>query len=178
MDKGQTTLKKAKKGLDTFSPKRGPGRPQTVVPSAIEGRADNYRGILDHVWDDLWSPLSTSETEEGVVAAIQSAIPNETQFSGSAGLILQVLKERHFPKRRQARINFLADSIAGLGKVTPRRSRDICAEERARQRSTHHILRIEYYIECSCGYKGPSMDNACRTCGAKISEDWLPSYQF
>jgi len=39
-------------------------------------------------------------------------------------------------------------------------------------------LRFEYYVECSCRYKGPSLDHACPKCGAKISEDWLPSYQF
>jgi len=176
MKKSESGQKTTKKVLDTYSTKRPPGRPQTVVPSAIEGRADNYRGILDHVWNELWTPLSAAETEESVVAAFRSAIPGERQFSELASLILRVLKERNFPKRRQARINFLADSIAGFGTVTPRRSRDICAEERARQQRTHHILRFEFYVECSCGYKGPSLDRACRKCGAKISEDWLPSF--
>ena len=172
MTKAKSSPKTAKKVLDTYLTKRPRGRPQTVVPSDIEGRASNYRGILDHVWDELWPHLSTVETEEGVVAAFQSAIPNDTQFSCSPALILKVLKERRFPKRRQVRIDFLADSIAGFGIVTPRRSRDICAEERARQKKTHHILRVEYYVECSCGHKGPSLDHACRKCGAQISEDW------
>jgi hypothetical protein len=172
MTKAKNVPKTAKKVLDTFSTKRAPGRPQRVAPSEIEGRAHNYRGILDHVWDELWPHLSTVETEEGVVAAFQSTIPNDTQFSCSPALILKVLKERHFPKRRQVQIDFLADSIAGLGIVAPRRSRDICVEERARQKKTHHILRVEYYVECSCGHKGPSLDHACRKCGAQISEDW------
>jgi hypothetical protein len=29
----------------------------------------------------------------------------------------------------------------------------------------HVIVRREYYIECSCGYKGPALDGACRDCG-------------
>ena len=172
MKNSENAEKKLRKALDTLSPKRPPGRPQTVVPSAIEGRADNYRGIFDHVWDELWPALSTADTEEEVVAAFQTAIPGDHQYSDSAALILRVLKEQHFPKRRQARIGFLADSIAGLGIVTPRRSRDICVEERARQKRTHHILQVEYYVVCSCGYKGPSLNRACRRCGAQISEDW------
>jgi hypothetical protein len=49
--------------------------------------------------------------------------------------------------------------------VTPRRSREICAEERAKIR--HVIVRREYYIECSCGYEGPARDGACRNCGTR-----------
>ena len=32
-----------------------------------------------------------------------------------------------FPKRRKPRIDFMADSLAGLGTVSARRSRDVCA---------------------------------------------------
>jgi len=165
-------LKKTKTTLDRFSPKRGRGRPQTVIPSAIKGRADNYRGILSHVWDEVWTSLSTSATEDDVTRAFQKAVPYEREFSGIAHLILTVLKESRFPKRRLARINFLADSLAGLGTVTPRRSRDICAEERKREKGMHHIIRYEFYVVCSCGYKGPSLDHACGKCGAAIPEDW------
>src|SRR5437867_6072956 len=66
-------------------------------------------------------------------------------------------------------INFLADSLAGTGIVSPRRSRDICAAERAKEKRTHRIIRFEFYVECSCGYKGPSENHACRKCGATIS---------
>jgi len=87
-----------------------------------------------------------------------------------AGPVLQVIRERHFPTRRKAQANFMADSLAAYGWVSPRRSRDICRQQRARQRrkSPHHILRKEFYVECSCGYKGPALDNACRKCGAEI----------
>ena len=85
-----------------------------------------------------------------------------------APVVLRVLKEPSFPKRRKAQINFMADSIAGLGMVTPRSSRDICAKERSRQKRATHIVRYEFYIECSCGYTGNSMNHACPQCRAEI----------
>ena len=59
-----------------------------------------------------------------------------------AGLVIKVLQERKFPKRQEAQINFLADSLAALGRVRPRRSRDICGEERAEAAPSHNFLRI------------------------------------
>lgn len=158
----------AKKGLDTFSPKRGRGRPVKVIPSAVKGRADNYRGILDHVWDSLWPSLSQAQSEEDVLKALKTTWTYEAEFTPSVALILTLLKDPKFPKRRQARINFLADSLASLGLVSPRRSRDICAKERAREKRTHHIIRYEYYVECSCGYKGRSLNHECAKCGAPV----------
>ena len=161
------------KALDEVSPKSVRGPKWTVVPSAVWGRARDYRGIFAHVWHDLWPLLLKSESEADVVRAFQSAIPGGTEFPPQAGLIFKVLKDRKFPKREQSRIDFLADSIAGQGIVTPRRSRDICAQERKREKHTHHILRCEFYVECSCGYRGPSLDKACRKCHAQIPEEWL-----
>jgi hypothetical protein len=173
MTRDRNGEKTPQKRLDTLLPKRRRGRPQTVVPSAIKGRADNYQGILDHVWNELWPSLSVAQSEEDVVNALKKALEYEAQFTPSVPLILRLLKDPKFPKRRQAQIRFLADSIAGGGTVTARRSRDICAEERAREKRTHHIIRSEFYVECSCGYEGPSLDRACRKCGAAISEDWI-----
>jgi hypothetical protein len=78
------------------------------------------------------------------------------------------LHDRKFPKRRQAQINFVADSLAGLGRIAPRRSRDICADERAKAKRAHHIIRYEVYVECSCGYKGRSRNHACPKCRTRI----------
>ena len=82
--------------------------------------------------------------------------------------------EPKFPKKPRAQIKFLAISLAGRPNVEARTSRDIyakgLAEEKAR--SPHKILRKEFYVECSCGYKGPASNNACRKCGAQI--DLLP----
>jgi len=44
--------------LDRVSQKRDRGRPPTVRPSEIRGRADNYRFIFGQVWDRLWPRLS------------------------------------------------------------------------------------------------------------------------
>jgi YD repeat-containing protein len=50
-------------------------------------------------------------------------------------------------------------------------SRDICAKGLAEEKakSPHKILRKEFYVECSCGFKGPALNDACRKCGAQIS---------
>lgn len=171
MAKRKRGLESAQNPLDRFSTKRGRGRPINVVPSAVSGRAANYRGVLPLIWNDLEGPLLKAQAEDDVIKAFQVAQPGGNEFSALAPLILKVLKDPKFPKRRTARINFLADSVAGVGLVTPRRSRDICAEERAARaeaKKAPYIIRYEYYVECSCGYKGQSQNHSCRKCGAKI----------
>lgn len=158
--------------LDTFSEKRGRGR-RGVRPSEITGRAYNYRTIFGYVWDRLRIPLLAAKDDIEVIRAFEeNAQPYTREFMPMlAGLILKVIREPKFPKRRIAQINFLADSLAGYGTTSPRRSRDICEQERAKERakSKYKIIRKEFYIECTCGYKGPARDNACRKCGAEIS---------
>jgi hypothetical protein len=172
MAKRKKVTRKAEMPLDTFPRKRPRGRPRKVIPTEIRGRADNYRGMLNQVWDRLWPLLSQSQTEEDVIRAFdQGASPYTREFVPSlASLVLKIVRERKFRKRRTSRIGFLGDSLAGLGRVSPRRARDICANERARMRgqSQYKILRKDFYVECSCGYKGPALDNACRECGAGI----------
>ena len=161
-------MKKPKTGLDRLPEKPGRGRPG-VRPSEIRGRADNYRWILDQVWDRLWPLLSAAQTEDDAARAFENgASPYDREFVPRAPLAFKILREKRFLKLRRARINFLADSLAGLDRVSPRRSRDICYEEREKEKRTHHILRYEFYIECSCHYKGHSQDHACPKCGAKI----------
>ncbi len=140
--------------------------------SEIWGRAENYRGIFKYIWGRLRTPLLKAKTEDEVIQAFEKhGQPNAREFvSYLAGLILEVIRDPNFPKRPEPQMHFLADSIAALGRVSPRRSRDIAAQERARYRAKtkHHILCHEFYVECSCGYKGPARDNACRKCGAEI----------
>jgi hypothetical protein len=145
------------------------GRPPTVTASEVYGRAENFRDILAEVWDRLWPLLSKANSEAEVTKAFQDGgRPYDQNFvPGLSALTLRVLRESTLPKRRAPLQRFLADSLAGVGVVTPRRSRDICATERARKRA-HHILRYEFYIECSCGYEGHSKSHACPKCGAKI----------
>ena len=165
-------MSKLKNSFETprLGSERGRGRPPNVVAAQVYGRAENYRDILDQVWDRLWPLLSNAQTEEEVTKAFQDgARPYDQNFvPGLSALTLQVLRESTLPKRRKPLQRFLADSLAGVGVVTPRRSRDICAEERAKRKRVHQILRYDFYIECSCGYEGPSKNHACPKCGAKL----------
>lgn len=171
MVKRKETTREPVLPLDAFS-KRPRGRPRKVNPSEIRGRADNYRRMLNQVWDQLWLLLAQAQTADDVIRAFEEgAIPYTQQFVPAlAGLILEVMRERKFPERRVPRINFLADSLAARGMARPRRSRDICANERGKQdnKSPYKIIRKEFYVECECGYKGPACDDACKKCGAEI----------
>jgi len=160
---------KAKMALDKVFRKRGRGRPG-VIASQVRGRGDNYRWILSQVWDRLWPLLAKAKTEGEVVKAFQEgARPYDREFVPAlAGLVIKVINEPEFPKRRKPQINFLADSLAGVGWVTPRRSRDICEQARANAKRAHHIIRYEFYVECSCGYRGKSQNHACPKCKARI----------
>jgi hypothetical protein len=173
METPKNERKKSKKGLDTFSPKRPRGRPATVSASAVTGRADNWRGIFEHIWESLWPSFSIARSEDDVHSALKKAREYEGEFKSLAPLMLEVLNDPKFPKRKKPQINFLADSLAGLGIVTPRSCRDICAKERVKRNRAHHIVRFEYYVVCSCGYEGPSANHACLMCNAAIPEEWL-----
>jgi hypothetical protein len=172
MPKRDKPRKNVLKPLDASSIKRGRGRPEKIPRSWVTGRAANYRKMLATVWSKLEVPLLAAETEEQVVVAFENhAEPFTNRFvPQQVSEILALIQDRRFPKRAKARIGFLADSLPGRPEITARRSRDICAEERAKQRakSPHKVLRKEFYIECSCGYKGPALDDACRKCRAEI----------
>jgi hypothetical protein len=157
--------------LDTLPEKPRRGRPFRVNPSWVRGRADNYRWIFSQIWKDVWPGFSEAETREGVLRSFEGRAGGySNEFVLIADLILRVVRDPKFPKRTSgAQINFLADSIAGHGLVTPRSSRDICERERARIKRVHQIVRYEYWIECSCGYKGRSLNHACPKCEAAIS---------
>ena len=63
--------------------------------------------------------------------------------------------------------------MAGFGWITPRSSRDLCLRERAKAKRAHHIIRYEFYIVCSCHFKGYSRGHTCPRCGAKIQFSWV-----
>jgi hypothetical protein len=170
MLKSKRVKEKLQNPLDVFSEKRTRGRPYKVRASEVAGRSHNYRLIFNQTWGVLGEHLLKATTEEEVLQAFERTA-HKGEFTRIASLVLAVLHDTNFPKRdKEARINFLADSLAARGVVTPRTSRDICARERAEERnkSKYRILRHEFYIECSCGYKGPARNNACRKCGAEI----------
>jgi hypothetical protein len=149
-----------------------------VSASAVRSRADNWRVSLAGLWPDLESPLLAAESPEDVSKAFQAALPGNNEFPNYSEVIFRTLKAKNFPKKKKARINFLADSSAGLGIVSPRRSRDICAEERAADVLRHQIVQYEYWVRCSCGYKGISQNHGCKKCGAEIMFPILGSEMF
>jgi hypothetical protein len=157
-----------KNALDTFSQKRGRGRPWTVRASEIPGRASSFQIMFENIWGRIGPELCRATSEDEILATIQKANPYDRELTAWASLILEVVKSYNFPKTQKAQIKFLSDSIAALGKVSPRRSRDICATERLKRKQAHHVLRFEFFIECSCRYKGHSQDHACPKCGAQI----------
>jgi len=170
MPSPEKTAKKRTKALDRYAQKRGRGRPQCVNPSETAGRGNNYRGIFNLIWDALYPLLSVAQTDQDIIRAFEKTAPGGgREFMPTlASLVLQVIHARNFPKRRQAQVNFMADSLAAYGQVSARRSRDICQRERLKEKKAHHIIRYEFKIECSCGYKGFSRDHACPRCKAEV----------
>jgi hypothetical protein len=174
MPKHKKRVPKPPKPLDAFSSKRARGRPG-VRASELANRSYHYHLIFSQIWASVEEKLLEARTAEDVLAAFEFSRTYYEEFKGIATLILRIVHDPHLPKTRSARINFMADSLAARGSVSSRRSRDICGRERARlkREQEHHIIRHEYYIECSCGYKGPARDNACRKCGARIRRSGL-----
>ncbi len=173
MAKRKKATNNPSKSLDTLSPERGRGRPSKIPVSWVIGRAGNHRTRLTQVWPKLEAPLLASRTGPDIANAFENyGQPYTSHFVPAlVGDILALIRDPRFPKRREQRINFLADSLGGRPNIALRTSRDICEQERAKQRrrSPHKILHHEYYVECSCGYKGPARDNACRKCNAEIA---------
>jgi hypothetical protein len=145
--------------------KRERGRPRNIDRSILLGQADHYRVVLLQFWPKLGPRLLAARSPEEIVRAIREDAPGITgSFAPFSELILKIVRDPKFPSvRSKSQIHFLSDSLGGQGLVTPRRSREICAQERTKVR--HVIVRREYYIECSCGYQGPALDGACRNCG-------------
>jgi hypothetical protein len=170
--------------IDSYSAKSNRGR-RGIASSEVFGRAENYRRqfwtyrlnktrkeYVPHKRPSWAIALVEAKTEDEISQALKTAPDHiRAQFEPIIPLIVEILADRSFPKRLEPRFDFLVDSVAGRGDVTPRRSRDICEEQRAkyRDKSPHRIMRKEFYVECSCGYQGPAKNDACRECGAQIS---------
>ncbi len=152
-------------------PAKKRGRPREIDPWIVVGTANTYRVQFDQFWPKLSVRLLAAQSRDGVASALREAVGISATLEPLSELILKVKNDPKFPRQRSiSQIHFLADSLGGQGLVTPRRSREICAKERAKKK--HFIVRREYYIECECGYKGPALDGACRDCGTwELSQD-------
>jgi hypothetical protein len=156
--------------IDTFREKRGRGRIPNMPLSEVQTRGFHYTQMLEGLWDRIEAALLTAQSEDDVKIAFggEGYSHERQEFVPLAALILQVLREKKFPKKRKPRIKFLAESLAGLGRMSARRSRDVCSLERTQARRAHHIVSYSFRIECSCGHKGFSKNLACAKCGAVI----------
>ncbi len=158
--------KMAQKPLDTVYGKRGRGRPG-VRKSEVQERADDYGRSLDQHWDALAEPFLEAQSEEEFKRLLEKA-PEHVRSKLGPNLfptVRKIRKDPKFPVKAKTQIAFFAESLAGLGRISPRRSRDICAEGRKKKHYT--IIRQDYYIECTCGYEGPAKHGACPGCGAR-----------
>lgn len=159
--------------LPVGSGTRPRGRQRRINPSWVVGSAETYRVQIANAWQKVGDQLLAAQSRDDIVRVLDgtpggliAGIVDNRKF---ATLLFEIIHDPTFPKvRTNSQIRFLADSLGGSGVVKPRRSRDICAEERAKMKHTHHILRYEFYVECSCGYSGHSQGHACPTCGAEI----------
>jgi hypothetical protein len=153
------------KFLDKTAKKKRKGRPVRIDPGIVVGSADAFRGWFHQFWPKLGPRILLAKSSEEIERAItEDASSVKGGLVQHSDLILKIVRDRRFPRTRTtSQIHFLADSLGGQGFVTPRRAREICAAERSKVK--HVIVRREYYIECSCGYKGPALDGACRECG-------------
>jgi hypothetical protein len=150
---------------ESKSPKKNRGRQRKIDPQIVLGNADAFRAQFTNAWPILGERLlaATTSVELWEVVKSGNGIISNRDYLFSESMF-QIIHDAMFPRvRLKAQIRFLADSMGGCGFVTARRSREICAEERAKVE--HHILRREFYIECSCGYEGPALNGGCRQCG-------------
>lgn len=142
-----------------------------MQPEWVVGTADLYNVQFTNVWERVGRRLLGAPSPDEVLNVLVrlGGLISGTIDLKFATRVYAVVHDPRFPKARgKAQVRFLADSLGGGDLLTPRRSRDICAQERAKAKKAQHIIRFEYYVECSCGYKGRSLDHACKKCGAQI----------
>src|SRR5260370_9339514 len=151
-----------KKSLGKPKKERGRGRPPHIDRSIVVGQADQYRVVLLQFWPKLGPRLLAAQSPEEIVRAVrEDAAGISGRLVPFGELILKIMHDPRFPRARSAsQIHFLADSLRRQGFVTPRRSPEICAQERSKK--THAIFPRDHSVECSCRYEGPAVDGACR----------------
>ena len=172
------TKKKEQSPLTASGEKRG--RKQAVSPDALVEHADYALKVLASLKDLIaWDKLEGAKTEAEVEHAIARVPPFYREIlKERLAAILMWAREGKFPKKNlERKMRHLADSIGGDVLVSPRRSRDICYEYRKlpESKKVGMILRREFYIECTCGYRGPANRGACARCGTNKPS---PELQF
>ncbi len=157
--------------------RKWPGRKPRVVPFNVAAQAKRLAFLLKECKEEIdWDRLLGAKTEEDVRSAFQRVTMESLLLLARPDLVLGWLREGKFPRqRREFLIRHLADSLAGEGLVSFRRSRDLAARQRQKEKKRGHITRVEFYVECTCGFKGVSRERACRRCGAPIDRSLVGS---
>ena len=182
--KSSAQLVKRKNGSHSLLTSSGKRRGPTakIAASEVVGRAAHLQMIFDQTRDQLdWTKLLAANSKQDLEIACERVIEGyRTMFLCRSDLILQCLKDPQFRKqRRKAQEQFIAESLGGDGRISIRRSRDICGQARAVKKRQGKILRREFYVECSCGYEGPARFDCCRDCGASVSYlDFATGFTF
>ena len=79
----------------------------------VYGRARNYRGTFELIWDKLRGALLKSASETEVIQAFETEAASYAHefVPALAGLGFKVVHHPKFPKRREPQIKYLADSL-------------------------------------------------------------------
>lgn len=160
--------KKAKPPLTAFQKRRG--RKPILLPEEVLEHAEFMLKVVASLKDEIaWDKLEAARTEAEAESAITRVPPFYREIlKDRFAAILTWVREGKFPRKNLKRkMHHFADSIAADIFMSPRRSRDICSEERKRVQNATTLLCREFYIECTCGYRGPARRGSCRRCGTR-----------
>ena len=162
------------------------GRKRRIHPENVVSAANHLLKFLEFCKDQIdWGKLEIAKTEEEAAFAFERVPPPyRERLNLWAAAIPEWAIEGKFPKLNLKRkMRHLADSVAAEGLLTPRRCRDVCYEERKRQAQRQAqlgmIIRREFYIECTCRYRGPAKGGGCPRCGTnRLSSEIEPNSTF
>jgi hypothetical protein len=144
------------------------GRKRRIHPENVVRAANFLFKLLEFCKDQIdWGKLETAKTKEEAASAFERIpSPYKERLNLWLTAIPEWALEGKFPKTNlERKMRHLADSVAAEGFLTPRRCRDVCLEERKRQAQLGMIFRREFYIECTCSYRGPAKGGGCPQCG-------------
>ena len=146
------------------------GRKPRIHAENVVRAANELFTLLEFCKDRIdWGKLELAKTVNEAASAIERVpSPYRERLNLWLTAIPEWALEGKFPKTNlERKMRHLADSVAAEGFLTPRRCRDVCLEERKRQAQPGMIFRREFYIECTCGYRGPAKGGGCLQCGTR-----------
>lgn len=99
------------------------------------GHAYNSRLLLEQTWGQIGESLALAMSQADVAKTLDTVPYHGERLASGYGArrIYEALQSPALPKGRQARIRFLADSLAAQSDVSASYSRRLCREERRRR---------------------------------------------